>query len=204
MRKGFTLIELLIVIAILAILATVVVLVLNPTQLLAESRDSQRLSDMQTLNAALSLYGATASTVDLDGSGSGDCPTDCFVYESTGVAANCGGRHDAARATTEIQTTDAQKRDIDGDGWIPVNLGNASGGSPLSVLPVDPVNNTTGCSGSAGCFYSYACSNTATTWEVNANLESTRYTSGTDNKEDADGGNVATIYEIGNDPILDL
>ena len=35
MKKGFTLIELVIVIGILAILATVVVLVLNPAQLLA-------------------------------------------------------------------------------------------------------------------------------------------------------------------------
>jgi prepilin-type N-terminal cleavage/methylation domain-containing protein len=41
--KGFTLIELLIVIAILAILATAVVLVLNPAQILAQARDAQRI-----------------------------------------------------------------------------------------------------------------------------------------------------------------
>ena len=47
-RSAFTLIELLVVIAILAILAVVVVLVLNPAELLKQSRDANRLSDMQT------------------------------------------------------------------------------------------------------------------------------------------------------------
>ncbi|MGA2113123.1 MAG: prepilin-type N-terminal cleavage/methylation domain-containing protein [Bryobacteraceae bacterium] len=54
MRKAFTLIELTVVIAILAILATVVVLTLNPAGLLQESRDASRLSDMATLNNAVS------------------------------------------------------------------------------------------------------------------------------------------------------
>ena len=45
MKKGFTLVELLIVIGIVAILATIVVLVINPVELLKESRDSRRLSD---------------------------------------------------------------------------------------------------------------------------------------------------------------
>jgi type IV pilus assembly protein PilA len=43
-KAGFTLIELLIVIGVLAILATVVVLVLNPTEMFKQARDSQRLS----------------------------------------------------------------------------------------------------------------------------------------------------------------
>src|ERR1039457_302059 len=55
-RSAFTLIELLVVIAIIAILAVVVVLTLNPAQLLAQSRDATRVSDMATLNSALSLY----------------------------------------------------------------------------------------------------------------------------------------------------
>lgn len=39
-RKGFTLIELLIVIGILAVLATAVIMVLNPAELLKQARDS--------------------------------------------------------------------------------------------------------------------------------------------------------------------
>jgi prepilin-type N-terminal cleavage/methylation domain-containing protein len=55
-KAGFTLIELLIVIGILAILATVVVLVLNPTEMFKQARDSQRLSETDALNQAILLY----------------------------------------------------------------------------------------------------------------------------------------------------
>ncbi|KKW47096.1 MAG: hypothetical protein UY99_C0042G0007, partial [Parcubacteria group bacterium GW2011_GWA1_59_11] len=44
MRSSFTLIELLVVIAIVAILSAVVIITLNPAELLKQSRDSNRLS----------------------------------------------------------------------------------------------------------------------------------------------------------------
>ena len=56
MKKGFTLIELLIVIAILAILATTIAVVMNPAQMLKEARDSQRMSDLKSIQSALALY----------------------------------------------------------------------------------------------------------------------------------------------------
>src|SRR5690348_15310696 len=56
MRKGFTLIELLIVLAIIAILALIVLLFLNPSELLKQTRDSQRLSDLQTMDQAIQQY----------------------------------------------------------------------------------------------------------------------------------------------------
>jgi prepilin-type N-terminal cleavage/methylation domain-containing protein len=62
-RHDFTLIELLVVIAIIAILSVIVILTLNPAQLLMQARDSNRISDMSTLNDALdgsTVYG-TAS-----------------------------------------------------------------------------------------------------------------------------------------------
>ncbi|MFA7201381.1 MAG: type II secretion system protein, partial [Candidatus Paceibacterota bacterium] len=43
--RSFTLIELLIVIGILAILTAAVVIVLNPTELLKQGRDSTRMTD---------------------------------------------------------------------------------------------------------------------------------------------------------------
>src|SRR4030042_7056793 len=59
---GFTLIELVLVIGILAILAVVVVVVLNPAEWLRQSRDSNRLSDLQTINSALGYYLADGGT----------------------------------------------------------------------------------------------------------------------------------------------
>jgi type II secretory pathway pseudopilin PulG len=55
-RSAFTLIELLVVIAITEILSVVVMLTLNPAELLRQSRDSTRIADMGTLNTALGIF----------------------------------------------------------------------------------------------------------------------------------------------------
>ena len=52
-NKGFTLIELLIVIAIIATLAVVVFVALNPAQRLKDSRDARRTSDVDTILTAI-------------------------------------------------------------------------------------------------------------------------------------------------------
>ena len=74
MEKGFTLIELLIVIGILAVLATITVLVLNPAQLFAQARDSQRVSDLSTLRSAISLAITAVPGLDMDDAGPLNCP----------------------------------------------------------------------------------------------------------------------------------
>lgn len=72
-RRGFTLIELLIVIAIIAVLSVVVILSLNPAELLRQARDSNRLSDMATLKSAIALYLADTATPKIGTTGT------CYV-----------------------------------------------------------------------------------------------------------------------------
>ena len=55
LNKGFTLIELLVVIAILSILATLMVLAINPAEAQRKSRDATRLSDLATMRKAIDL-----------------------------------------------------------------------------------------------------------------------------------------------------
>lgn len=55
-QKGFTLIEILLVIGIIAVLATVVIVALDPATRFADARDSRRLSDIQSILSATQQY----------------------------------------------------------------------------------------------------------------------------------------------------
>ena len=56
MKKGFTLLEVLLVVAIISILAGIVILALNPTKQLADTRNGQRRVDVNTILNAVYQY----------------------------------------------------------------------------------------------------------------------------------------------------
>ncbi len=219
-KRGFTLIELLIVIGILAILATTVVLVLNPAQILAETRDTQRQNDLDVMRSAINLYLTTATTPDLDGTAAsaGSCAADTGV--GTWWTSNAGAIAAANKPFTNPTAVAASQayqavagygfapRAIDGSGWLPVPLSGISGGSPVAVLPIDPnpdtvnalISNPVGTPG--GRYYAYQCNGVSKLYEIDANMESTKYNNTTctltTGPEGADGGTSGCIYEVGN------
>ena len=71
MRKlsGLTLIELLVVVAIISILATTVIVAINPARQLAKARDSQRESNLTAIVSAILQYSSehTGDVPDTDG-----------------------------------------------------------------------------------------------------------------------------------------
>ncbi len=182
-KKGFTLLELLIVIGILAILSAVTVLVINPSQLLKRARDSQRLSDVSTMQSAIGLFLTEITTPTIRGNGN----IYLTIASSGAVAANTN----YASSTYQV---------INGLGWIPINFTAITGGSPIGGLPTDPINtsNTT-----EHLYYAYRALDTPLVYEINARMESDFYRlGGGADKENTDGGNAGSIYETGNTTTL--
>jgi prepilin-type N-terminal cleavage/methylation domain-containing protein len=185
-QKGFTLIELLVVIAIVAVLSVVVILTLNPAELLRQARDSTRIADMGTYKSAISLYLTDVSSPSIASSA---IPR-CYVHASSSITI-CS-RFAAAASGTIATTTSVF---VNGSGWVPIDFTAISSGAPLSVLPIDPVNNST-------YYYAYKGSTSTLTYEMNAVLESTKFQPYMSNSYD--GGSDANAYEVGTDPGLDL
>ncbi len=188
-RGGFTLIELLIVIGIIAILATTVVLVLNPTQLLREARDGKRVTELKTIKDGLSLAIVQIPPLDLgdtskvyvslpdDSSPTSTCPSHNLPsLTGSGKTYQCAN-------SSQYQLTN-------GNGWIPVNFDQL----PLKVLsklPIDPVNSN---SNNSGLYYTYSPGS----FELNARLESNKYgPGGNKDKASADGGDTSLLFEAG-------
>jgi type II secretory pathway pseudopilin PulG len=183
-KLSFTLTEMLIAVGILAVLSVTVLLTLNPQDLIKQSRDSQRLSDLTNLSKAISLYEA-------DTGGKGFMGTSSVVYvsipDTTSTCANLGlpklpsgwSYHCVSSSTLQ---------NIDGTGWIPINFNNLSFGKTLPKLPIDPINTV-----SSGNYYTYTYDNGVSKYELNANLESSKY------KQQLainDGGDNPSTYEI--------
>lgn len=193
-KTGFTLLELLIVIAIIAILSVILIIVINPAETLKKSRDVQRMSDLNTLKTALGLYLTSTPSPLLGGANNTTC-----VGGGGAITAFLSGTGYASGYPTGFTAFGANGgvAAVDGTGWIPVNLSSLSGGSPISNMPLDPIN-TAGGGGAladASPVYRYACASDLT-FELNAALESTAYTVD-DNKLTKDGGNSNTLYETG-------
>lgn len=62
-KRGFTLIEVLLVVAIIAILAGIVILAINPNKQLADSRNAQRSADVNTILNGVYQYSVDNNTI---------------------------------------------------------------------------------------------------------------------------------------------
>jgi len=190
MKKGFTLIELLVVIAILAVLMSVIVVTLNPAEMLKKTRDTKRIADLDALRTAINLF-----VTDLGGFSTG---TSIITGTCYGVASTSLALVTSCSSTTATSTS--QK--VDGTGWIPINFTLISSGAPLSSLPVDPNQSVASTSTlpSGWHLYIFKANTSSSTYKLMANMESSYYSNGgLGDVESKDGGSDLGVYEVGSD-----
>lgn len=188
---AFTLIELLVVIGIITILSVVVILVLNPNQLILQSRDTNRIADMATLNSAIGIYLA-AGGISL-----GNTNT-VYVSLPDPTATSTAGDQCQGLGLPTLPATYSYRcaasstyRNANGTGWIPIDLAAISVGYPLGYLPVDSINQS-----SSRDYYTYATNGIQ--FEVATPIESSKYKVGGSNDViSSDGGLLSSVYERG-------
>jgi type IV pilus assembly protein PilA len=117
-QYGFTLIELLLVIGIIAILASIVIVAINPTKQLGDARDAQRRSDVNTILNAVYQY-----AIDNNGSLPSGIPT-------------------GSASAVEVCQSDATDAQCD-TATLNTRLAGLTGSYIVSV-PVDPQYPSTG------------------------------------------------------------
>src|SRR3989344_2567963 len=132
-KAGFTLIELLLVIGIIAILAAIVIVAINPTRQLGQARNAQRNSDVNTLLNAIWQY-----AIDHDGNmpcspGGSPCVDPNWRMLGT-AAANCDMAltYTPSGATNHCETADITALQV-----ACLNLRSLSGTYVVNI-PVDP------------------------------------------------------------------
>lgn len=167
--RGFTLVELLIVIAIIAILAVVAFLVINPIELTRRARDASRLSDIASLQQAITVA----------------------VQEATGTADKvlCSDGAGGATGTSCQGKSNVDTRASNGTGWVRVDLSSAKAVA-IPTLPIDPANGID--------FHYMYCADTGTggsnaDWVILTKLESSQQSP----KMTTDGGPQDTLFEAG-------
>jgi len=202
-KKGFTLIELIIVITILVILGVVVVVLIDPAEILAQSRDSQRISDLASMKGAIQIVmsngvPSNAGTV---------CYSTNPPETTSNPDANIYVSSPSAGTSAYVTTAAAARQLADGTGWVKIDFTGLATGNALSNLPVDPINDYD----TAGLYYRWGCNYNGSIYqyELDATLESAKWQPGcsVSNCEDKganDGGNsnagtpLGGRYEIGN------
>ena len=131
-EASFTLVEILIVIGVIAILTAVTLVILNPVEYLKRGRDDQRMGDINSLQTLITQKEYSGNRISFGQSNVvyislADSSSTCGSYTLPVLAA--GWSYHCAPTTSY--------RNVDGTGWLPVDVSTSK---TFAVLPLDPIN----------------------------------------------------------------
>lgn len=184
-HTGFTIVELLVVIVVLGILAAIVIATLNPGEISAQAHDSSRITDINNLKNVIDLFVVNKSDPNLLG-------TSQKVYisipDTSSTCTNITGLPALPSGWSYNCVTNANLKNANGTGWIPINLTSATNSGSITVLPIDPQNDA-----ASGRYYTYTVNTTNGSYELTSLLESQKENVAAIN----DGGSLPGVYQNG-------
>lgn len=187
-QQGFTLMELFVVLVIIGVLTTITLVAINPAESLKKSRDSQRITDLNSVYLALQLAHSSGLSLGVcDGT---------KIYASL-PSSSALSNDNLPSGVSWVQAAAEAVTRTDGTGWLPINFDSLASASLLSYLPLDPKNSL-----SDNLFYTYSCDSSGT-YTLTAWFESKYYgLNGADPQSKIDGGPDPYVYEIGSNLYL--
>ncbi len=189
--KGFSLVEIIIAVIVLAFLTVLVVVLLDPADFFPSTRDARRISDLQAIDSAISMY-----STEVGGSlRAGGTPFAVYIslHDSNNNCSNYPSLPSLTPPQKYICADQNNFRKVDENGWIQIDFTKIPSNS-LSVLPIDPVNSV-----EDGMYYTLVTDGKK--WVLTGKLESEKNI-GSDKIGGKDGGQRDNLYELGTDLTL--
>ena len=184
--KGFTLVEIIIAVFILAFLTILVVVLLDPADFFPGARDTRRISDLQAIDSAISMY-----KTEVGGSlRAGGTPYGVYISLPDSNN-NCSSYPTLPPLTPPQKYMCADQNNfkkVDGNGWIQIDFTKIPSNS-LTALPIDPTNSVT-----SGMYYTLVTDGKK--WVLTGKLEADKNI-GSDKTGGKDGGLNDNLYELG-------
>ncbi|KKS83035.1 MAG: hypothetical protein UV58_C0002G0045 [Candidatus Wolfebacteria bacterium GW2011_GWC1_43_10] len=185
-KKSITIIELLVSMGIIAVLAGMMSLNVNPSEFLRQSRDAQRISDVKNLDINISRVKFSSKTFSL-----GQPNIIYLSLVDTSVTCSNLNLPEPPTGYSYHCVTASDLNNVDGTGWLPIDFSETGLLAGMAVLPTDPVN-----SADSGFYYLYSVDGESDYTVVASSLESDKYDiAGDKDQTSTDGGEDDYAYE---------